>query len=80
MCGERFSYFNPHTREGCDDAALDQEVVSEISIHTPVKGVTTAAQTCLRSGINFNPHTREGCDPEQLHGCRFILVFQSTHP
>ena len=35
------SYFNPHTREGCDFQELDVVLILQaISIHTPVKGVT----------------------------------------
>ncbi len=35
-------HFNPHTREGCDaDQRLEPPEVRRISIHTPVKGVTT---------------------------------------
>ena len=34
-------YFNPHTREGCDPLGKrDRGLVRQISIHTPVKGVT----------------------------------------
>ncbi len=34
------AYFNPHTREGCDVVQEIKKQVAEISIHTPVKGVT----------------------------------------
>ena len=55
--------FNPHTREGCDPGAVDDDdLLRRISIHTPVKGVTFYADRG-RPGIpHFNPHTREGCD------------------
>ncbi len=33
-------YFNPHTREGCDAGVVLDGDGEEISIHTPVKGVT----------------------------------------
>ena len=46
-----------------------------ISIHTPVKGVTTFASTNVFASTNFNPHTREGCDllaaEATLHGTDF---------
>ena len=35
-----YHYFNPHTREGCDPEAAGEVGDEEISIHTPVKGVT----------------------------------------
>ena len=39
------SYFNPHTREGCDGISSGKGVKREpISIHTPVKGVTLAGR------------------------------------
>ena len=34
------SDFNPHTREGCDNPSTFDSLCKEISIHTPVKGVT----------------------------------------
>ena len=33
-----------------------------ISIHTPVKGVTSAPILTGETSCYFNPHTREGCD------------------
>ena len=38
-------YFNPHTREGCDRIRGEREDLESISIHTPVKGVTTVSLT-----------------------------------
>ena len=37
-----YFHFNPHTREGCDETdAAPHDLGIGISIHTPVKGVTT---------------------------------------
>ena len=35
--------FNPHSREGSDDAGFYITYTQGISIHTPAKGVTTKA-------------------------------------
>ena len=46
-----------------------------ISIHTPVKGVTSFAPLVGLREIHFNPHTRERCDqtaPAQFPACRLI--------
>jgi len=58
----RSTYFNPHTREGCDLKDQLILVLMGISIHTPVKGVTVRRVRVLSGGSDFNPHTREGCD------------------
>ena len=43
MCRKvRGTHFNPHTREGCDLPHGYPRRREEISIHTPVKGVTVA--------------------------------------
>jgi len=55
-------YFNPHTREGCDTKRKNYCLILLISIHTPVKGVTSNFQNPGWSSDYFNPHTREGCD------------------
>ena len=45
------TYFNPHTREGCDGCrTVTSDPAREISIHTPVKGVTEVAGGLLRRG------------------------------
>ena len=33
-------YFNPRTREGCDDMTSEQAKIYKISIHAPAKGAT----------------------------------------
>ena len=38
-------------------------MVSEISIHTPAKGVTDAVPNKAAAYYDFNPHPREGGDP-----------------
>ena len=37
--------FNPHTHTGCDLHILDQGVSSDVSIHTPIQGVTKYIET-----------------------------------
>ena len=54
--------FNPHSREGSDSGKHNtRNTRSQISIHTPAKGVTLRI-TRKRSDKNFNPHSREGSD------------------
>ena len=36
--------FNPHTHEGCDNKLVKEGQLSEVSIHTPTKGVTRCAR------------------------------------
>ena len=59
-------YFNPHTREGCDIEQGLERCMMRISIHTPVKGVTSLEGKSRDEIIHFNPHTREGCDKQFL--------------
>mgnify|MGYP000116291113 CR=1 FL=1 len=48
------SNFNPHTREGCDYIeVLDVINALIISIHTPVKGVTTETETIKEVVVVF---------------------------
>ena len=56
------TYFNPHTREGCDLGQIQLRLLYDISIHTPVKGVTPRPRSISTVHRYFNPHTREGCD------------------
>ena len=40
-CGDRDGqYFNPRTREGCDQIGVENMGIIKISIHAPVKGAT----------------------------------------
>ena len=51
-------YFNPHTREGCDGATgRDDSGVRAISIHTPVKGVTTIEAMIWDKSARISIHT-----------------------
>ena len=54
--------------------------VDEISIHTPVKGVTRSSKTRSPGSPYFNPHTREGCDAILQDPISGLTLFQSTHP
>ena len=61
------SYFNPRTREGCDDRSATYFKLTEvISIHAPVKGATRTAGNIPGPYRDFNPRTREGCDGTAL--------------
>ena len=50
------SYFNPHTREGCDESGCKGLTIYRISIHTPGKGVTYRFLTAL-SQSDISIHT-----------------------
>ena len=41
-------------------------VALPVSIHTPVKGVTTVRGVANTTLAGFNPHTRKGCDDTDL--------------
>ena len=59
-------YFNPRTREGCDEADIGLDLIGcQISIHAPVKGATRSFRQG-KTSRNFNPRTREGCDYYKL--------------
>ena len=74
-------YFNPHTREGCDDARpLQGHPPDLISIHTPVKGVTRFADG-LPEGVEISIHTPvKGVTFSDINDPARHLEFQSTHP
>ena len=56
------TYFNPHTREGCDRVKRFMVVsVSYFNPHTR-EGCDHWVTSSTRRSLNFNPHTREGCD------------------
>ena len=47
-------YFNPRTREGCDDNDFDLATrMQAISIHAPVKGATIYAEDTIDEFILF---------------------------
>ena len=55
--------FNPHTHEGCDSNRIPRpQAITQVSIHTPTKGVTQKVKPMGVSITSFNPHTHEGCD------------------
>ena len=56
------SNFNPHSREGSDNADISAVDDIAISIHTPAKGVTRDQLSGVGQNIYFNPHSREGSD------------------
>ena len=49
-------YFNPHSREGSDLLINDRIPYTDISIHTPAKGVTTSRSQII-SGFPISIHT-----------------------
>ena len=48
--------FNPHTHEGCDKAFSLYNVMPQVSIHTPTKGVTRFA-ACQLNPTQVSIHT-----------------------
>ena len=73
-------YFNPRTREGCDDFDGNVRVRKHISIHAPAKGATGRSLGSAQSSCDFNPRTREGCDDIEVPNLPVDVKFQSTHP
>ena len=79
--GGEYQYFNPRTREGCDDRLPDLiEQPRPISIHAPARGATRPSGWLPHRLHNFNPRTREGCDTSSIDSDTYNKVFQSTHP
>ncbi len=54
--------FNPHSRKGSDGNWGCVIYLSQISIHTPARGVTSGTRYSLLLKRNFNPHSRKGSD------------------
>ena len=75
----QYSSFNPHTHEGCDSRSLSHQVTPSVSIHTPTKGVTSAAAMMWAPTGFQSTHPRRvwrfGISAEHLNP-----LFQSTHP
>ncbi len=55
-------YFNPRTREGCDEYSSEINIRSKKFQSTHPRGVRLAKDKNGNSKVNFNPRTREGCD------------------
>ncbi len=72
--------FNPHTREGCDfGSAYTTPPTIEISIHTPVKGVTPGSpESFTIRGISIHTPVK-GVTTYRIPVHNRTL-FQSTHP
>ena len=70
ICHATVGDFNPHSREGSDLYGDYRQQYTEISIHTPAKGVTFDGVTGWAGIMHFNPHSREGSD---------ILLYFSPH-
>ena len=73
--------FNPHTREGCDLAGVTLYIqFYQISIHTPVKGVTHVPVVSLGpKGISIHTPVK-GVTVSCILGSVVSVRFQSTHP
>ena len=68
-------------------------MLSQISIHTPTKGVTDRTGTCRNRNHNFNPHSHEGSDhgsfifsqhwkyfnPHSHEGSDVVLITSTLH-
>ena len=62
MAKREFGNFNPHSHAGSDDFENGARLIAEISIHTPMQGVTEAAVRAYAEALNFNPHSHAGSD------------------
>ena len=64
LCGQNWclTSFNPHTHTGCDWPQSRCSRTGEVSIHTPIQGVTQPPLEFHLFKISFNPHTHTGCD------------------
>ena len=69
-----------HPRRVWRIKAIRQMSVSDVSIHTPTKGVTDEVKTQYYQHHGFNPHTHEGCDKAKIKIYLKNIGFQSTHP
>ena len=72
-------YFNPRTREGCDQSGKILLVAIRISIHAPAKGATDLYSNILR------PMKFQSTHPRRVRQQPFTFTpsnneFQSTHP
>ena len=75
-----FVYFNPHSHEGSDEIGSEAwYTTTQISIHTPTKGVTTLVNNGAERE-NFNPHSHEGSDYRFHLNKVLYTIFQSTLP
>ena len=64
ICGA--ANFNSHPREGGDQQPTPWQWISDISIPTPVKGVTLERYGIQVKEVYFNSHPREGGDFQPL--------------
>jgi len=69
------SYFNPRTREGCDEDGYTDKHSYDISIHAPVKGATRLVPYNAVNIRYFNPRTREGCDFAEQYADQILHDF-----
>ena len=75
-------YFNPRTREGCDEKSFSIYIQSQgISIHAPVKGATATVHGPADGIGNISIHAPvKGATADRVTVYRQQAVFQSTHP
>ena len=69
--------FNPHTHEGCDKAFSLYNVMPQVSIHTPTKGVTRLRKWFLKEydvsihtptkGVTFKSDATDFPIPVSIH-------------
>ena len=71
--------FNPRTRTGCD--ACQRRILphTEVSIHAPARGATSASNPKIGLRIVSIHAPARGATPLRLRGFQ-CFVFQSTHP
>ena len=85
ISGRRFrtacTYFNPRTREGCDNQL--HQLTERVHYFNPRtrEGCDRTQYHKLWHTCNyFNPRTREGCDLRKAIQFKYFMIFQSTHP
>ena len=73
-------YFNPRTREGCDDILVTPAKTSSKFQSTHPRRVRLDNVSKSSTLSDFNPRTREGCDEQTSEDEEEDYIFQSTHP
>nr|DAM91677.1 MAG TPA: hypothetical protein [Caudoviricetes sp.] len=80
-CPHNGYYFNPRTREGCDQKSVCKlRQRGQISIHAPARGATSARMTIAASVTKFQSTHPRGVRPVEFDDMIHRVIFQSTHP
>ena len=71
--------FNPHTHTGCDEYDLCQYEHNQVSIHTPIQGVTKHRKPMFPGMVFQSTHPYRVWRLRRTF-CKPVDLFQSTHP